>query len=121
MKRYIRSAIKPSSHPDYESYMDFNIGSRGFGAHYTARNDLLIKGYVMSYHPYDDADYTWAKIEGPRVTFIRDRKVLDKMSIPDFDPDYDTDFDSYLNTMFTDIGKEMLNFDKDVERRMVHN
>lgn len=119
MKRYIRAA----SANDYESYMNIKIGTVNFGVHYTARHELIIKASISSLRPYDDADYTWAKVEGPRVTFIRDGKILDKMTIADYDPDYDIakDFDEYLKNTFESIAMEMLHYDADIKPRMVHN
>ena len=122
MKRYIKSVSSP-----YENTYSFEHGpNKKFLAQWNDSDNIIRNGQVTAIHPYDDAEYAWAKIDGPKVTFIKDGKVLDHMTIADYDEDWWDDgngggYDAYISDVFDTIAVELLNFNRDVKPIMVHN
>lgn len=117
MKRYIRSSSN-----NYDNRTEVKIGSRLFSVYYTTHDELIAKACIQQLRPYDDADYTWAKVEGPQVSFIRNGKVIDKMTIADYDEDdVAGSFEQYLQYTFESIAMELLDMNKDIKPRMIHN
>lgn len=118
------TSINAASGNNYDHTVDFYHGRKHFFIKYSVDEDhnWITKAQITSIHPYDDADYAWAKIDGPQVQFIRDGKVLTKMTLPDYDEDlYETGFDGYLDDMFDSIVCELIDLDRDTKPIMVHN
>ena len=115
MKRWVKGTTA------YDQSTVINHGPQRFHVKYTVDNDLIHAIQITEIHPYDDAEYAWARGIGPQITFIRDGKVLDRMTIADFDEEYYETFDEYLADTFDAIAVELMNFNKDVKPVMVHN
>ena len=116
MKRYVKSSTQ------YPHYMSYNYGRHKFAIHYTDPNGAGdMKAQISSVHPYDDADYTWAKITGPQVIFYRDGKEIDRMTLPAYDPEDYESLDEYIDETIDSICAELINFDKDIQLRMMYD
>lgn len=122
MKRVIKASANAETYKYDGNPFPFQHGMRRFMARINADNNLIRNGSITQIRPYDDAEYTWAKIEGPVVKFIRDGKVLDKMTIHDYDEDdYESGFDEYIGDVLDTIAVELLDFDRDVKPIIIHN
>lgn len=116
MKRYIKSATQ------YPNYMKLERGRNKFAVYYTDPNDFGdMKAAVSEIHPYDDADYAWAKIEGLKVTFYNSKGVLDTMHLWSYEPDEYEDITEYVNDVLDTVCTDLLELNKSVAPVMVHN
>lgn len=119
MKRYVRA------NSTYTSYTTIYHGRQKFSVHYTPDEySGMVQAQITEIHPYDDAEYAWAKIIGPQAIFYRNGKQLDKMTIGGFDADNyeddDTAYNEYLNEVFDDVAVELLNLNKNVKPMISH-
>ena len=122
MKRYIHASEELELNDYTGKPFEFQHGRKRFMARVTADNNLIRKAQITLIHPYDDAEYSWAKVEGPQATFIRDGKVLDRMTIWEYDEDdYENGFDEYVGEVLDTIATTLIDFDRDIEPIMVHN
>ena len=83
-----------------------------------------LKFQISPIHPYDDADYTWARcgyIGGNLVQFIFKGKVVDRMQLWSYDEEDYEDEDEYIREVIDAVCTELNHFNADVEPRMVHN
>lgn len=107
-------------------YPEFNTvyhGKQKFAVHSTDMTDVFhFACQVTEIHPYDDADYCWARMgENKQVQFIQKGKVIDKMQMHYYEPeDYESPYD-YIDDIVDSICVELLQFNRSVEPRMMHN
>lgn len=116
MKRYIRSATQ------YDHYMSYQHGRQKFSVHYSdpnAAGDMYAQ--ISEIHPYDDAEYAWAKIEGPQVRFIKDGKTVDKMTLPAYEEEEWESLDEFIDAQIDTIASELMQMNKNVKPRMMYN
>lgn len=102
--------------------MTYNHGRQKFSVSYSdpaASGDMFAQ--ITQLHPYDDADYAWAKIEGPQVRFIRDGKTIDRMTLPAYEEEDWESIDEFIDDTIDSICVELMNLDKDTEPRMMYN
>lgn len=80
---------------------------------------------IQEVHPYDDAEYTWAKKDDTnsnRVMYIRNGKVVDTSTLWSYEPDdYENDPDDYVSDILDNIAAELYDMNQDVKPIMVHN
>ena len=82
----------------------------------------LMWGQIQRIAPYDDADYYWAKISGNgQVQFIHSGKVIDKMQMWSYEEDDYESVDDYFNDIINEAAKELDEFNKNIEPRMMDN
>ena len=124
MKRYVRA------NTEYPEYLNIQHGHAHFGVH--ANFDGPYPGSfaasVSEIHPYDDAEYTWAKIGfNGQTIFYRNGKVVDKMQLASYEPDdyEEQEFstsavDQYINDCLDTVATELLQMNRDVKPIMVH-
>ena len=131
MKKLVR--IVGSSHSDmYTERKEIRSGNTRFSVRYNAievspdANPMDIWrqfcGQVTEIHPYDEAEYTWARI-GHRpgvIEYIRNGKVITKSYYMTAE-DWDLDTSEWLQTVIDIAIENLLDINKDVEPRMVHN
>lgn len=117
----MKRLIKASGSVRYDQTTIINHGPQRFHVKFTTHNDIIDAVQITEIHPYDDAEYAWARMIGPQVTFIRDGKILDKMTMAEYDDEYYDTFDEYLDDTFDAIAVELRHFNKDVKPVMVHN
>lgn len=76
---------------------------------------------ITEIHPYDDADYYWAKIHGNIADFIQGHKVKSSMTLPVYvDEDYEDEVE-YLDTIIDIVCRELRKLNKNISPRMMHN
>ena len=71
--------------------------------------------------PYDDADYAWAACNGRTVNYYRNnRKIASKPVIP-YDPEDYEEYREYIDELVDSVCMTLLEYNRDVEPRMIHN
>lgn len=121
MKRYVHSADIIDEKSLTGKPFEFQHGRKRFMGRIVEDNNIIRSGQITQIHPYDDADYAWAKIEGPVVKFIRDGKVIDKMTIFEYDDEYYEHDWEYIDEVLDTIAVELINLDRNTKPVMVHN
>ncbi len=113
MKRYIRSSTQ------YPERTTTTVNGQRFSIQYApfARG---IYAQISEIHPYDDAEYAWAKVDNSIAYFYKDGKLLDKMHLADYDEDMDGDYEVWWKDMIDSVAEELHNMNKDVKPVMVH-
>ena len=121
MKRVISAASFNSQVTHYSNRI---VKNQKFSIHQNFPKDPNnLKADISEVHPYDEADYAWARIGSKghmQVQFIRNGKVFDTMQFAYFDEDYH-DPEAYINDVINTVCEDLLDFNKDVEPVMVHN
>ena len=125
MKRYIKSSS------EYPEYINIQHGRQKFSVHINTDGPYegSFAAQISEIHPYDDAEYAWAKIGfNGQVIFYRNGKVEDKMQLAGYEPDdyeeqeYGTSaVDQYINDCLDIVATELLQMNRDVKPIMVHN
>ena len=125
MKRYIKASS------EYNDYLTIKHGNRQFGVHINEDGPYegSFAASISEIHPYDDAEYTWAKIGfNGQTIFYRNGKVVDKMQLAGYEPDdYEeqehgtSSVDQYINDCLDTVATELLQMNRDVKPIMVHN
>jgi len=121
MKKLVASIQDPkqSKNPDYMTYTQ---GGQRFGVHLYSDDPLYPKFQVTEIHPYDDADYTWARCGykgAANVQFIKNGKVVDQMQWYTYEEDEGSPED-YIDKMIDETCSQLRSFNKDVKPIMVH-
>ena len=119
MKRQISASSK------YNDYMTINHGPQKFSVHisYDGPYEGSFAAQISEVHPYDDAEYAWARIGFNGSTdFIKDGKIIDKMQLPTYeDDDLYENVEEYYSDMLDSVAVELMNINKDVKPRMMYN
>ena len=123
MKRVVTSANNYSS--PYTKYNTYQRGRKRYSVHSNEpTNPSSFKAQIREIHPYDDADYVWARI-GARgaveTEFIQNGKIIDRMQMNYYDEDYYESVDEYYDDLIDAVCVELSNYNKDIESVMVHN
>ena len=120
----MKRQIKASS--EYTDFITIQHGRQQFAVHINENGPYegSFAAQITEIHPYDDAEYTWAKIGyNGQTIFYRNGKVVDKMQLASFEPD-DYEYnpvDEYINDCLDTVAVELLHMNRDVEPVMVHN
>lgn len=119
-----------TANSNYTQYMTRTLHRQMFGIHYTEVDtspeaDALemfrqFKATVSEIHPYDDADYVWAKIENGVIKYIKDRKLVDKSYYMTAD-DWDVENSEWCDEVINQAMEDLLQLNKTVERRMMYH
>ena len=121
MKRVISSA---SFNSQVKHYSNKIVGNQKFAIHQNFPKDPNnLKADISEIHPYDDAEYTWARVGAKGtmyVEFIRNGKVIDSLQFGYYDEEYH-DPKAYIKDVINTVCEELLELNKDVEPIMVHN
>lgn len=123
MKRVITSASSYSS--PYTKYNSYQRGRQKYSVHFNEpENPIDFKAQITEIHPYDDADYVWARIGAKgamEVEFVQNYKVIDRMQMHYYDDEDYENVDEYYDEIIDRVCIELSYFNKDVEPRMIHN
>lgn len=109
------------------SYYDrrevLNIRGQRYAVYSKNSDDpMKLELQVSEIHPYDDADYAWAKMQSNKqVSFYRNSRLVDKMQLSYFDEYFDDSAEDYYHSLIDDICFELRDMNKGVEPVMVHN
>lgn len=124
MKRIVNASKDFNSQlTEYDTYtrnrQKFAIHSNSA---YGDPNDF--KAQITEIHPYDDADYAWARI-GARgameVEFIKDGRILEKMQLHYYDDEDYENLEQYFDDIIDTVCVELRSFNKYVKPKMIHN
>lgn len=125
MKRQINASSQ------YNDFITIQHGPRSFAVYINEDGPYegAFAAQISEIHPYDDAEYTWAKIDfNGRVLYYRNGKLVDKSQLWSYDPDdyeeqeFDTSaVDQYINDCLDSIATDLLQMNRDVKPIMVHN
>lgn len=124
MKRMIKAST------EYTEYINIQHGNKKFGVHINTDGPYegSFAAQISEIHPYDDAEYAWAKINfNGQVIFYQNGKVIDKMQLASYEPeDYEDYYENasvneYINDCLDTVAVELLNMNRNVEPIMVHN
>lgn len=78
------------------------------------------KAQITEIHPYDDADYVWARIESGMIKFIQNKKVIQTNYY--FSPDdMDIENTDWIETICDDAIITMRDMNQSVVPRIIHN
>ena len=108
---------------DYDSRITYNRGRNKFSVYMKNSDDPEnFQCTVSMIKPYDDADYGWARKWSPRtVDIIQKGKVMDQYTLPEYDEDnYETPTE-YIDEVLDTICTALLDWNRDIEPRMIHN
>lgn len=75
---------------------------------------------VTEIHPYDDAEYAWAKIQNGVIDYFKDGKKIDRSFYFNAD-DYDIDNSEWCQTVVDEAIHRLRDMNKGVKPRMIHN
>ena len=116
-------SVSSASVKQYDNYYAVNHGPQRFGVHSSGESDpLFFECQVSEIHPYDDAEYTWAKMgSNKQVQFIRDGKIQDKMQMHEYEPDDYESVENYYEDIVDSICTELMGMNADVKPIMIHN
>lgn len=123
MKRIIYSSVVDPDESTDRNYMTYTRSGQRFGVHLYSDDPNHPSFQVSEIHPYDDADYAWARCGyvGPQqVEFIRRGKVFDRMQWPTYDEDSYEDSTEYLNDLLDETCVRLLRYNEAVEPRIIH-
>lgn len=77
---------------------------------------------VSEIHPYDDADYAWAKKDSPvSAKIVQSNKVIDTIQLPEWDDDSFEDENEYYNDVIDIMARAIRQINKGVESKIIHN
>ena len=124
MKRYIKSTIVNASAYGSQTFIEvegvkFSVKDKPL--HWCEYGLSDYAAQITEIHPYDDAEYYWAKIEGANAKFILDRSVKSSMQLPTFDEDKYADESEYINTIIDIVCRELRRLNKNINPRILHN
>ena len=118
----MKRLIKASS--EYNEYMTIQHGRQKFSVHisYDGPYGGSFAAQVSEIHPYDDADYAWARIKrNGQVEFIKGGEIVDKMQLPRYEEDEYETIDEYYADMLDSVAVELMDINKTVKPRMMYN
>ncbi len=124
MKRWIKASDQ------YPEYLTIQHGRRNFSVHlnHDGPYEGSFAAQISEIHPYDDAEYTWAKIDfNGQVLYYRNGKLVDKSQLWSYDPDDYEEYyenaavDQYISDCLDSIVTDLLQLNRDVKPIMVHN
>lgn len=120
MKRYIRSTTA-DQFPN-RTKIDKGDGHRFF-VYYTNPDRLgTMRAQIQEIHPYNDADYAWAAVDGLQVKFYNRKGLIDKMPLWSYEPDdYADDVMSYVDDVLDAICDELVKLNENVKPVIVHD
>lgn len=118
MKRYIKSS---SALPN-KWELDKGDGHR-FIMRYSDPDRLgTFTADITEVHPYNDADYAWAHVDGLSAKFYNRQGYIDKMHLWSYEPeDYADDVAGYVYDVFDAVCDELIKMNEKVKPVMVHN
>lgn len=119
MKRVVASKSWNGHDATYHKY---TRSGQDFSVYMYDENDpIAVRFSISEIHPYDDAEYTWARYDNLVVEFIKGGKVIDKMHMHDYDEDYYETVDEYVADLLDSTAVELIEMNKYVKPRIVHN
>lgn len=123
--------VKITAASSYDDFITINHGYQKFSVHIdNCDEDNDTESFVMprfqisEIHPYDDAEYTWAKRSdelADRVLYIRDGRIVEKVRIWSYKPDEYEDPTEYVNDVLDTVAVNLMKKNSDVDPKIIHN
>lgn len=117
MKKLIKSSTAIMASRDYDNFFTMFRGRQKYAVRISHEDDpanLLFQ--VSEIHPYDDAEYAWAKKwSSGSVSLYRDGKEVSNFPIPDYNMDIYDSPSEYVNTLLDITFAALQNANSDVE------
>lgn len=127
MKKLIRSSTEvKAATKKYQNYYRHRRGgfSSDFAIHYNdyGENPEYFECQVSEIHPYDDAEYAWARKDSPTsASVFKGGKLIDTVNLPEWDEDSYEDATEYVNEIIDILCTEIGDINSNVEPRIIHN
>jgi len=120
MKRY--SKFDRDSAPDTQSFTITRSGTK-FRVSTTIYEDpSQFMFEILEVHPYDEADYAWAKKVSPTsFNIYKDGRRISSLPVPDFDDEIYEDVIEYYNECLDIAYLALIEANKDVKPQMSYN
>ena len=113
-----------SASSQYTDYTSIQHGKQRFSVHYSFNGPYegSFVAQISEIHPYDDADYVWAKINANgRIDYIKNGRVIDRAQLPDYiEEDYE-DVNEYYNEMIDMVAVDIMDMNRSIKPVMIHN
>ena len=121
--------IKASEADNYSDYQKIYYGRHEFSCHITDPDENLpdneitqiFKASLREIHPYDDAEYYWAKIENLYIHYIYRGKVVDKERYDFYDSEEFESVFEWENVVLEDAMRGLIERNKNIEPRILHD
>lgn len=130
MKKVIKSSASASANADLNLYDTFKLGKKRFSVHYNNIDNgpaadpvCMLRQFeatISEIHPYDDADYAWARLGKGVVDYYRSNKHIDKSYYGTSD-DMDVENEEWCDAVLYGVAENLADLNRDVEPRMIHN
>ncbi len=124
MKKLLRpsSAILSSESGDYMNHYTYTRSGQRFSVNDNNPSNPDWFQFIMSeLHPYDDADYAWAKKDSPvELKIIKSGQVQSRIPLPEWDYDSYEDEDEYYGTLIDIAAVALLEANRDVQPMIDH-
>lgn len=117
------SSTKITASTNYDSHEVYSHGKNKFSVYVKHVDDPdSFQCQVSVIKPYDDAEYAWARKVSPRdVDIIQNGKVVDHYTVPEWNEDNYEDETEYINDVVDMICVALLDYNRDIKPRIIHN
>ena len=122
MKKYIHASA-------YVNKLNYSRSGKRFSVRLSdcdERNPVC-EFQITEIHPYDDADYAWAKCDGRVIKYYRNNirsrrnELIGLINIPKYDPDRYDDYNEYVTNLVDIAAIDLIHHNKHVIPKMIHN
>lgn len=122
MKKLIRSSTSVRASVQYDNSFTYTRSKQKFSVKTKYEDDPdSFQCQVSEIHPYDLAEYAWAKKDAPvSASIFKEGKKLKSIPLPEWDEDIYEDADEYLNEVIDRICVALLHVNASVESRIDH-
>ena len=115
----MKKKIKANNANYYDEHFVQNHGNHRFSIYIKNGDSPFFEASISEIHPYDLAEYTWAKIlRNGQIEYRRNSKIIEKMQLWDYDEEYYESIDDYINDCIDSVMVDIIEHDKDVESRI---
>ena len=123
MKKLIKSSttVQASTAKDYDEHTTLFHGRQKFSVYLKNSDSPMFSASVSEIHPYDEAEYTWAKLSSNgSVAFYNNGKLVDRMQMHAYDEEDYEDVNEYVNDILDTIMVALMDYNSSVTPRIDH-
>ena len=125
MKRMIRVASNSTATQSdyYDRYFTYNYGGQKFSGYIKYEDEPWNLQFTLSeIHPYDDAEYCWAKKDRPNsVSVFQKGYRVTSIDVPEYDEDIYKNENEYVDSVIDWTCKCLREMNSRIKPVMVHN
>lgn len=116
----MKKLIVSSTLSEYDRNFVYNLGKQSFSVKVSESDDPYeFRFQISEIHPYDLTDYAWAKKVSPmEVNFYDDGKVIDRMTVPDYEEDDFESIGDYYQMVIDNVCEELRSINKSKNPRI---